>query len=63
MKNASLRSAPTPAENSFETSAPDAKRILRPAINLAKKVLPVICPNPNVSITALPMPKITLGCR
>ncbi len=62
MKNASLRSAPTPAENSFET--PDAKRVnLRPAINLVKKVLPVICPNPNVSITALPMPKVTFGCR
>lgn len=46
--------------NSFET--PDAKRILRPAINLVKKVLPVVCPNPNITITALP-PMVTLGCR
>lgn len=48
--------------NSFETPTPDAKRInFRPAIDLAKKVLPVVCPNPNVSIT-LP-PKITFSCR
>ena len=35
---------------------------LRPIVNTAKKVLPVLCPNPNVSISALP-PKITFGCR
>jgi hypothetical protein len=48
--------------NSFET-LPDAKRInLKPAIDLAKKVLPVVCPNPNITISALP-PKVTFGCR
>ena len=35
---------------------------LKPVLDLAKKILPVLCPNPNVSITALP-PKLTLGCR
>lgn len=35
---------------------------LKPLLDLGKKVLPVLCPNPNVSITALP-PKITFGCR
>jgi hypothetical protein len=30
-------------------------------VDLAKKVLPAVCPNPNVSLT-LP-PKITFGCR
>lgn len=50
--------------NSFETTAPDAKRVnLRPVIDIAKKVLPVVCPNPNITITALPMPKVTFGCR
>ena len=34
---------------------------LRPVADLAKKVLPVVCPNPNISIS-LP-PKITFGCR
>lgn len=34
---------------------------LRPVVDLAKKVLPAVCPNPNVSIS-LP-PKITFGCR
>ena len=34
---------------------------IKPLIGLAKKVLPVICPNPNVSVS-LP-PKITFGCR
>jgi hypothetical protein len=47
----------------FET--PDAKKLklpsLRPVIDVAKKVLPVVCPNPNVTI-ALPG-KITFGCR
>ena len=30
-------------------------------LDLGKKVLPAICPNPNVSIS-LP-PRITFGCR
>lgn len=34
---------------------------LKPVVDFGKKVLPVLCPNPNVSIT-LP-PKITFGCR
>lgn len=34
------------------------KPAIRPVVDLAKKV----CPNPNVSVTALP-PKITFGCR
>lgn len=34
---------------------------LKPIVNFAKKLLPVICPNPNVSLT-LP-PKITFSCR
>ena len=38
------------------------KPAIRPVVDLAKKVLPVVCPNPNVSISALP-PKITFGCR
>ncbi len=48
--------------NSFET-APDAKKLrIKPILDFGKKVLPIVCPNPNVSITALP-PKITIGCR
>ena len=48
--------------NSFET-LPDAKRInIKPVLDLAKKVLPVVCPNPNITISALP-PKVTFGCR
>jgi hypothetical protein len=35
---------------------------LKPVVDLGKKVLPVLCPNPNISITALP-PKLTFGCR
>lgn len=47
--------------NSFET-APEAKKLsLKPVLDFGKKVLPIVCPNPNVSIT-LP-PKITIGCR
>lgn len=34
---------------------------IKPVVDLARKVLPVVCPNPNVSIS-LP-PKITFGCR
>lgn len=34
---------------------------IKPVVDLAKRVLPVLCPNPNVSLT-LP-PKITFGCR
>lgn len=34
---------------------------IKPVVDLAKKVLPVLCPNPNISLT-LP-PKITFGCR
>lgn len=34
---------------------------LKPIINVGKKLLPIICPNPNVSLT-LP-PKITFSCR
>ena len=34
---------------------------IRPVLDLAKRVLPVLCPNPNVSLT-LP-PKLTFGCR
>lgn len=34
---------------------------IKPVVDLAKKVLPVLCPNPNVSLS-LP-PKITFGCR
>ena len=45
----------------FETDAKLKLPSLLPAVDVAKKVLPVVCPNPNVSIT-LP-PKITFGCR
>ena len=34
---------------------------IKPIVDLAKRILPALCPNPNVSIT-LP-PKITFGCR
>lgn len=34
---------------------------LKPVIDVAKKVLPVLCPNPNVSVS-LP-PKITFSCN
>jgi hypothetical protein len=48
--------------DSFET-LPDAKRInLKPVVAVAKQLLPVICPNPNITISALP-PKVTFGCR
>ena len=29
------------------------KPAIRPVIDLAKKVIPVVCPNPNVTVTAL----------
>jgi hypothetical protein len=47
---------------SFATADADAKLRLKPVVDLAKKVLPVVCPNPNITISALP-PKISLGCR
>jgi hypothetical protein len=34
---------------------------IKPVVDLARRVLPALCPNPNVSIS-LP-PKITFGCR
>lgn len=50
----------------FASAESEAKRLrlpsLKPVVSLAKQVLPVVCPNPNITITALP-PKITLGCR
>ena len=45
----------------FETDAKLKLPSLRPVADLAKKVLPVICPNPNVTIS-LPG-KVTFGCR
>ncbi len=35
---------------------------IKPVVDLAKRVLPALCPNPNVSISPLP-PRITFGCR
>lgn len=37
------------------------KPILKPIISTAKKVLPIVCPNPNITLT-LPN-KLTFGCR
>lgn len=34
---------------------------VKTAVGLARKVLPIVCPNPNVSVS-MP-PKITFGCR
>lgn len=34
---------------------------VKPVLDLVKRVLPVLCPNPNVSITF--PPKLTFGCR
>lgn len=36
---------------------------VKPIVDLAKRVVPVICPNPNITATLLPRPQITFGCR
>lgn len=40
----------------------EPKLQLKPIVDFSKKVLPIVCPNPNVSFSA-PPPKITIGCR
>lgn len=44
----------------FQT--PDEKLSVKPVIALAKKVVPIVCPNPNISIS-LPNKSITFGCK
>lgn len=45
----------------FET--PDEKKLsVKPIIGIAKQIIPLVCPNPNISIS-LPNKSITFGCK
>ena len=46
-------------DNSTE---PDEKGVIKPVIRLAKTVAPILCPNPNISVS-FPNKSITFGCK